>query len=596
MIIKSFKIENFRNLINVECLDVPNLMVICGKNGCGKSALLEALIKCKNAQYPHQIELDLITAEAEESIIKINFGFKVEEKAYLSGISRSELQDEEELIIKIYKDRTRNKSSHVGDRGKIWDNYSSDPNAPGFIEYISSERQIRKKRLESWNTQSASDEYIKNTLKARENKFEYSKDYLITLKMRDMDKYVKAHKANRSLPIESLDEIRSAFNHFFYPMAFCDINLDIVPFKFEISTPLGIIDMDEMSSGEKEIFNMIIRIIHLKPKNSIFLIDEIDSHLHPELQRMYFKYIKALSSDNQVIMTTHSPEIMMEAGAEFLFTILKYPDQQVANQLLKVSDNKERHDALCALMGTKGIIGFNKKIVFIEGRETSADLIIYEHFFPSTNYDITFVPAGDSLLIQKTAERINLLLEHPTTFQQYYAIVDGDFKSKKVEDRSRLFFLPVYHIENFLLDEVAILKTTQQLMRNRCTYKDTSEITKNLKELVLHDSHIRDYAGSMLHYQLNSIANNLAEKIRTSKDLQVPPMPDFNSILPQAKNILEKSIVDEMWKSRCKGRKILKLYCGQISQDYESFRNVLIENIKQIPKQLAEIIGKITND
>jgi len=100
----------------------------------------------------------------------------------------------------------------------------------------------------------------------------------------------------------------------------------------------------------------------------------------------------------------------------------------------------------------------------------------------------------------------------------------------------------------------------------------------------------------MLHYQLNSIANNLAEKIRTSKDLQVPPMPDFNSILPQAKNILEKSIVDETWKSRCKGRKILKLYCGQISQDYESFRNVLIENIKQIPKQLAEIIGKITND
>ena len=39
MQIVSFRIENFRNLRFAECTNVPEFMVICGGNGCGKSAL-----------------------------------------------------------------------------------------------------------------------------------------------------------------------------------------------------------------------------------------------------------------------------------------------------------------------------------------------------------------------------------------------------------------------------------------------------------------------------------------------------------------------------------------------------------------------------
>ena len=39
-----FRVENFRNLRLAECSEVPDFMVICGGNGCGKSALLEALM------------------------------------------------------------------------------------------------------------------------------------------------------------------------------------------------------------------------------------------------------------------------------------------------------------------------------------------------------------------------------------------------------------------------------------------------------------------------------------------------------------------------------------------------------------------------
>ena len=45
MRILDFRIENFRNLRLAECNPVSDFMLICGANGCGKSALLEALIK-----------------------------------------------------------------------------------------------------------------------------------------------------------------------------------------------------------------------------------------------------------------------------------------------------------------------------------------------------------------------------------------------------------------------------------------------------------------------------------------------------------------------------------------------------------------------
>ena len=47
MRIKSFRIENFRNLRLAACSDLPDFIVICGGNGCGKTALLEALMTAK---------------------------------------------------------------------------------------------------------------------------------------------------------------------------------------------------------------------------------------------------------------------------------------------------------------------------------------------------------------------------------------------------------------------------------------------------------------------------------------------------------------------------------------------------------------------
>ncbi|KKL22033.1 hypothetical protein LCGC14_2439500 [marine sediment metagenome] len=69
----------------------------------------------------------------------------------------------------------------------------------------------------------------------------------------------------------------------FKPMNFEGVKVFESPYKFSITTPLGEIDIDDLSSGEKEILNIFVRFHQLKPEKSIILLDEADVHLHPEL-------------------------------------------------------------------------------------------------------------------------------------------------------------------------------------------------------------------------------------------------------------------------------------------------------------------------
>ena len=105
-------------------------------------------------------------------------------------------------------------------------------------------------------------------------------------------------------------------------MKFVDVHLDTSPFAFIISTPRGEIDIDDLSSGEKEILNNYIRFHQLKPKDAVILFDEADAHLHPDLERRYLQVLKEVGKGNQLWITTHSPEMMIASGSDALYTVL----------------------------------------------------------------------------------------------------------------------------------------------------------------------------------------------------------------------------------------------------------------------------------
>jgi AAA15 family ATPase/GTPase len=85
MRISYFKIENFRNIGLAECSDIPNLMVICGGNGCGKSAVLHAIMAAKENAAPYggfQMDPRCVSANAELARVTLRVQFSEAERVW----------------------------------------------------------------------------------------------------------------------------------------------------------------------------------------------------------------------------------------------------------------------------------------------------------------------------------------------------------------------------------------------------------------------------------------------------------------------------------------------------------------------------------
>ena len=69
-------------------------------------------------------------------------------------------------------------------------------------------------------------------------------------------------------------------------------------------------DINELSSGEKQLFLRTLAIKMLNPENSIILIDEPELSLHPKWQQRIVDVYRKIGKNNQIIIATHSPHIL----------------------------------------------------------------------------------------------------------------------------------------------------------------------------------------------------------------------------------------------------------------------------------------------
>lgn len=583
----------------IECSSVPDFMVICGGNGCGKSSVLEALMTAKEragAYGNFTFDPKVVSANAQKARIQIRVSFSEAEREFVKRLHGEDCPEKDDIEIEILKGGQARTVKRSTPTNRLFSYYSASQGSPGFFDYITAHRQTVKQNLQSWDASYLSDERAKKTLAGVQNKFQQTKLYLAGLKMGDLQNLQSSLRSGTPTHFDSLTEIRDTFDRFFAPLKFVDVYLDKSPFEFVIETPLGAIDIDDLSSGEKEIFNIFVRFHQLNPNGAVILFDEADAHLHPDLERRYLKELRGLVKGNQLLLTTHSPEMMIEAGSEALYTILKEPLQDAGNQLQRVTQDQNLHEVLSELMGARGLISFNQRIVFIEGENASADREIYETFFPPSKHNISFVPAGNSSTVKKTAERVNALLAAATSFQEYYCIIDKDIEREDSDhvESDRLFRLTVYHVENFLLDPEVLLKSMSQLCGPRCPFSEAKEIEEELKKLVLEEIHLNSYTKAVLDAKIAELAKKAYDAVFSGKTKEIDlEGPDFESAKASAKSVLEKSLVEGDWKRRAKGRDLLKSFCARYGLKYEHFKNVVISNFSQPPDELEDIISKI---
>lgn len=79
--------------------------------------------------------------------------------------------------------------------------------------------------------------------------------------------------------------------------------------------------LDELSSGEKSLVQLFLRLGAHMTRNTILLIDEPEAHLHDSWKYRLHTQLKKLAKEFYpgltVILATHSPEIMKAIGFEF---------------------------------------------------------------------------------------------------------------------------------------------------------------------------------------------------------------------------------------------------------------------------------------
>ncbi len=249
-------------------------------------------------------------------------------------------------------------------------------------------------------------------------------------------------------------------------------------------------------------------------------------------------------------------------------------------------------------MGSRGIVSFNQKIIFIEGEEASADRAIYEALYPPSQYNISFVPARNSVFIQKTTERINDLLTASVGFQYFYSIIDGDIERIIPATSKKLYRLPVYHVENFLLIEELILKVSQEFLGRDCPFNTADEISNELKDLLFDDVHFNPYTRAIFSNKLVMIGKKIYDDILKKKVNKIEATrPDFTEVEKEAEENLRKALIDDTWKAKCKGKELLKAYCSKHDGiTYKHFRNSLILKIEDPPSGLKKIMDRILSE
>jgi len=135
----------------------------------------------------------------------------------------------------------------------------------------------------------------------------YIKDYIVSLE-RSLDIASAEKRA-----VEAVNRFNSIFDKFGMTSHLSKLDGRKLNKPIFSNSSNSIIDIDDLSDGEKQIYGRALSLMMLQPKHSVILIDEPEIALHPAWQyKILDLYFAAVGEDsaNQFIICTHSPQVI----------------------------------------------------------------------------------------------------------------------------------------------------------------------------------------------------------------------------------------------------------------------------------------------
>ena len=450
MRIPSFEIRNQRSIKFAKCDAVPALMLIAGPNGTGKSTLL--------------------------NMIRSNAGFT---NVMYVGPHRS-------------MRRQNVQSRHLLAPSISFESLLSSQQIPGFDGI-----RIFDGARDPWGADDSAN-YLKHAL----CQIEVDRQQAITAKV-DKDGGI----AHGSL-VDPWKPLRELTSNLLPHLSFAKIdssNRDQVRVLWKVHGLETLVDLDDLSSGEKSIVQMFYPLVEREVKALLksidsppeavvrpefcVLIDEPELHLHPNLQLKVLDYLRVLASavHTQVIVATHSPTMVEYASFDELFLLrpveLSGPEQ---NQLVQIANDEERLAFLKGVFGSTSNLTAMQPIVVVESvteNETTKvqpDRKLYRALHAGFDR-VTLIPGGGKGECKALLRALNKLLPQFSESLNAVALLDRD---TDVESGDMLVqLLPVAMIENFLLDSDSIWESLQSVIE-RTEFRTVDDIDAALNLVV----------------------------------------------------------------------------------------------------------------
>ena len=337
MFLKKIEIDNYRlfdKKFEIDNFNIPNkkdagsgLTLVVGENGCGKTTLLDAIALCMLDYKASSFNIyDMNNPKKDTNII-----FTSNEDFNVSGSMPK--SDFKATGLKFKANLRATKSKTYLQNPVVFDQYyiSKDPEKPKpgspdlrlsvnnpflgkrfndtDILFLDKNRifQIKSGNFNSTRFDRLMNDFNTQYIKAMKN------DEIIDLN-EDLNAKIKYGKIENSF-------LESAINDF-EKMSGKRIKLDFInnyePFSkasFIMKENNNIqVPLSSIGSGYEMIFSLLYSYYLAKQndKNIIIIIDEPELHLHPDVQKKFVEFLLKISTDSQIILSSHSPILVKQ--------------------------------------------------------------------------------------------------------------------------------------------------------------------------------------------------------------------------------------------------------------------------------------------
>lgn len=445
--------------------------------------------------------------------------------------------------------------------------------------------------------------------------------------------YVKELLAERAGPVSRVEEgslsetMKELFASFFPDKTFLGPQpTSDGSLAFPVRTQGGTDhDLDELSSGEKEILYGYLRIRSSAPRDSIILLDEPELHLNPRLIRglpeFYRKHLgEALQ--NQLWLVTHSDALIREAVGKPGFNVFHMlpcgAEAASTSQLRPLNASQDLDLVLTDLVGDLAAYRpGGKGVIFEGGGDSDFDKTLVTTLFADEVRGINLISGSNKAKVRALHEvlaRAHARGDLPTKF---YAVVDKDTeRSSNPPDGITQFSWDVYHIENYLLESRFVADTVNafqlggSMTESEAYEKLASAARQVVPSVLVH--RMREFSNSKILSGINlnfdsatlTISNQLHQAIERSfarmKDVIESQLSE-NELLAQESEMrkeIERSFGDGTWRAQLPGREILKqfVHAERVPTNYEAFRNQIVSRMASEgfkPEGMRDIVYKI---